>query len=265
MIKYLSTQGANYYLEKLLKNATSRITLISPYIQLQRRIKELLKEKKQNGVKICIVCRKNNLKENLTDYASNVFDVPTLHAKCYMNENEAIITSLNLYEFSQQNNEEMGVYIKNEGIGVELYSEILSDANRLCNINSTSDTEAPSKTTLIKGTKYSAEQLDAIFDFDYKGPAGIKKSKSGDMVLFSNSAATKYQDTETGDVINYHGQNTGQGEQKLIYGNKDLYGAYENKDINIHLFKNSVYSGEYFIAKEPYLENGKWVFPLATK
>ncbi len=105
MIKYISTQGANYHLELLLKNATSRITLISPYIQLQRRIKELLKEKKQNGVKICIVCRKNDLKEDLTDYASNVFDVPTLHAKCYMNENEAIITSLNLYEFSQQNNE----------------------------------------------------------------------------------------------------------------------------------------------------------------
>ena len=85
------------------------------------------------------------------------------------------------------------------------------------------------------------------------------------MVLFSNSAVTKYQDTETGDVMNYHGQNTGKGDQKLIYGNKDLYSAYENKDINIHLFKNSVYSGEYYIVKEPYLDNGKWVFPLATK
>ncbi len=265
MIKYISTQGANYHLELLLKNATSRITLISPYIQLQRRIKELLKEKKQNGVKICIVCRKNDLKEDLTDYASNVFDVPTLHAKCYMNENEAIITSLNLYEFSQQNNEEMGVYIKNEGTGAEVYSEILSDANRLCNINNASGTKTASKTSLAKGTQYSATQLDELFDFDYKGPSGIKKSKSGEIVLFSNSAVTKYQDTETGDVINYHGQNTGQGDQKLIYGNKDLYGAYTNKDINIHLFKNGVYAGEYFINKEPYLDNGKWVFPLSSK
>jgi phosphatidylserine/phosphatidylglycerophosphate/cardiolipin synthase-like enzyme len=114
MIKYLTTQGVNYHLENLLKNASSIIILISPYIQLQRRIRELLQEKKQNGVKIYATCRKKDLKEDINRYVTSISDVPTLHAKCYMNENEAIITSLNLYEFSQQNNEEMGIYVKNE-------------------------------------------------------------------------------------------------------------------------------------------------------
>ena len=62
----------------------------------------------------------------------NYYNAPRLHAKCYLNEQAAIITSLNLYEFSQQNNEEMGVYIENKDIGKKLYAEIFSDVNRLC-------------------------------------------------------------------------------------------------------------------------------------
>lgn len=38
-----------------------------------------------------------------------------LHAKCYLNENEAIITSMNLYEFSQMNNNEMGIHLTKSG------------------------------------------------------------------------------------------------------------------------------------------------------
>ncbi len=34
-----------------------------------------------------------------------------LHAKCYLNEHRMIIASMNLYEFSQQNNREMGILV----------------------------------------------------------------------------------------------------------------------------------------------------------
>lgn len=36
-----------------------------------------------------------------------------LHAKCYFNEDEMVITSMNLYEFSEKNNREMGVLVTN--------------------------------------------------------------------------------------------------------------------------------------------------------
>ncbi len=267
MIKYLTTQGVNYYLENLLKNATTRIVLISPYIQLQKRIQTLLKEKKEGAVHIDMVCRKKDLKEDLTNYATNILDVPTLHAKCYMNESEVIITRLNIYEFSQQNNEEMGIYIKNEDAGVELYREIASDVSRLCKIDNSSTIKSTSKIKLNKGKRYSRKQLDDIFNFDYKGNAGIHKTQSGDIVLFNNSEKKEYQDTEEDGTIYYRGQNTGGREQKLIYGNKDLYDAYENKDINIHLFKDYYYSGKWCIVKEPYLdsESGQFIFPLAPE
>lgn len=96
MIEFLTTQGINFYIEKLLKNSQKEIILISPYIQLQSRIKEILSKKKDNGLDIIFVCRANDLKEDLSRVSTKIFDCPTLHAKCYMNENEAIVTSLNL-------------------------------------------------------------------------------------------------------------------------------------------------------------------------
>ena len=257
MIKYLTTQGNNYYLENLLKTAKSKIILISPYIQLQPRIREILKEKKQNGIKISIVCRKKDLKEEITEYLTAIFDAPRLHAKCYLNEQAAIITSLNLYEFSQQNNIEFGVYVENKWFGgKKLYTEILRNANRLCK-----NTKQPQKHALQINTKYSPEELNNIFDFEYRRPAGIKQSRRfGNIVLFSDQSSI-YQDKKIGDIIYYQGQNTGTGPQELKYGNKILYEAYKNKD-RTHLFRNYIYKGEYTIIKKPYLENDKWIFQL---
>ena len=56
--------------------------------------------------------------------------VENLHAKCYLNENIAIISSMNLYEFSQQNNDEMGIRVDREG-DPQLYQEIKTEAERL--------------------------------------------------------------------------------------------------------------------------------------
>ncbi|WP_163339576.1 hypothetical protein [Desulfopila sp. IMCC35008] len=117
---------------------------------------------------------------------------------------------------------------------------------------------------LQTGKDYDLDQLDKIFNFDYKKPSGIKATKKGYLVLFSNDTSNPYIDEFMGEVVLYEGQNTGSEVQKLIYGNKDLYDAYKNRNKKILLFKNYKFDGEYFIYKEPYLkENGKWTFPLA--
>ncbi len=115
------------------------------------------------------------------------------------------------------------------------------------------------------GKQYDLDELDAIFDFDYKKPSGIKESRLGPIVLFSNdNTSHPYNDEHLGDVILYDGQNTGTPKQKLIYGNKALDDAYRNKDTKIFLFRDYIFQGEYFIYKEPYLkDNGKYTFPLA--
>jgi phosphatidylserine/phosphatidylglycerophosphate/cardiolipin synthase-like enzyme len=57
-----------------------------------------------------------------------------LHAKCYMNENMCIVTSLNLYEFSQVNNNEMGVLIQRADDG-QLYKDAYEEAQRIIRIS----------------------------------------------------------------------------------------------------------------------------------
>lgn len=58
-----------------------------------------------------------------------------LHAKCYLNENEAILTSMNLYEFSQvNNNNEMSIHI-DKATDPDLYKDIYEEAERLIRIS----------------------------------------------------------------------------------------------------------------------------------
>jgi phosphatidylserine/phosphatidylglycerophosphate/cardiolipin synthase-like enzyme len=57
-----------------------------------------------------------------------------LHAKCYMNEELCIVTSLNLYEFSQVNNNEMGILIRRSEDGA-LYKDAYEEAQRIIRIS----------------------------------------------------------------------------------------------------------------------------------
>lgn len=46
MAKFLNTSATNYYLEELIKNASERLILISPFLKLNDRIRELTKARR---------------------------------------------------------------------------------------------------------------------------------------------------------------------------------------------------------------------------
>lgn len=60
MAKFLNTSGTNYYLEELIKGAKDRLILISPYLRLNDRIKELLEDKNRLKIDVRIVYGKVN-------------------------------------------------------------------------------------------------------------------------------------------------------------------------------------------------------------
>jgi hypothetical protein len=71
------------------------------------------------NIRITFICRKdasNNLEDlNFLQQKlkhAQIFECKNLHAKCYLNENTAIITSMNLYQFSQEQSLEMGIKIE---------------------------------------------------------------------------------------------------------------------------------------------------------
>lgn len=139
MAKFLNTTGVSYHLEDLIKSTKDRLYLISPYLQFNDRIKEHLNNLNIQKKDIRIVYRENKLGPDENNWLGTQIGVRTsicknLHAKCYINEKEAIITSMNLYEFSQQNNNEMGIYITKD-TDPELYEETLQEVQRLLTIS----------------------------------------------------------------------------------------------------------------------------------
>lgn len=139
MAKFINTSATTYYLEEIIKNASDRLILISPYLRLNDRIKELLEDKNRLKIDVRIVYGKTDLRPDEADWLKGLEFVRTsfcknLHAKCYMSEAGCIITSLNLYEFSQVNNNEMGVYIDRD-TDPELYKETYDEALRIIRIS----------------------------------------------------------------------------------------------------------------------------------
>lgn len=139
MAKFLNTSAINYFLEELIKDAKDRLVLVSPFLKLNDRMKELLADKNRLKIDVRIVYGKSELQPQEIDWLRGLTYIRTsfcknLHAKCYLNEELCIITSLNLYEFSQVNNNEMGILIRRSEDGA-LYKDAYEEAQRIIRIS----------------------------------------------------------------------------------------------------------------------------------
>lgn len=129
MASFLTGSELNASIERIFDTANGQIIIISPYIKLHDRIKSVLKAKAENNrIEIIIVFGKNEddisksiTKEDfefLREFPNiSIFYEKRLHAKYYANESSAILTSMNLYSFSQNNNIEFGVLTKRSSLG----------------------------------------------------------------------------------------------------------------------------------------------------
>lgn len=137
MAKFLDTQAISNELTRLIKEAKEKIILISPFLKANIQIQERLKTKGKLGTlsEIVIVYGKSELKESELSWIKEIDDLKlyeknNLHAKCYVNEDKAIICSMNLYDYSQQNNIEMGILITKEQ-DKDVYEELVDEINNI--------------------------------------------------------------------------------------------------------------------------------------
>lgn len=149
MTKFLTGFNLDNEIESIIREAKTKLLLISPYINLSDSIKSLLlqkvslpeleiivvfreewkegKGKMINNDNIEAVSEYKNLKE-LEIWKSfpniRLVGLTNLHAKYYANENKGVITSLNLYKYSIKNNIEYGSLIRgNTYLETTNYSE----------------------------------------------------------------------------------------------------------------------------------------------
>lgn len=133
MAKYLDTSQISSELMQLLKEAKEKIILVTFSLQVNKQIQERLKTKSKLGTlsEITIIYGNTQLKEKELKWMEEiddlrVFQKKNLHAKCYINENKAIISSMNLYDYSQTSNIEMGFLIEKEK-DKEAYESMMED------------------------------------------------------------------------------------------------------------------------------------------
>jgi hypothetical protein len=116
MAEFLTTHGTAFQIENVIAGAKKRLTLVSPFLKLSKTLAERLQDASRRGVTITIVFGKEELDHEqelvLAGLAgARLYFLPNLHAKCYYNEDRMVITSMNMYEYSEKTNREMGVLL----------------------------------------------------------------------------------------------------------------------------------------------------------
>jgi len=119
MASYRTNKETQAAIESIITNADKQLILVSPYIKLTNTWLARIKACAERGVKVKIIHRAGELKSDELSLLHTIKNVEikstnNLHAKCYFNEQEMIITSFNLLESSEKN-WEMGILVnKNE-------------------------------------------------------------------------------------------------------------------------------------------------------
>ena len=108
-------------LENLIKNAKHRLLLISPFIDLDKRIQDALRDKlTKHNFELLVLFGKNedncykSIKKDSLDFLKQFPKIEIryndrLHAKFYQNDFDFIMTSINLYDYSLAKNIEVGI------------------------------------------------------------------------------------------------------------------------------------------------------------
>lgn len=119
MAKFLNTDSLNEWIPRLIRETERELVIIVPYIKTSQNVFAHLFEANKRGVETTIVYRENKLSpqekaklESLDNL--NLMHHPNVHAKCYLNEKYMILASINLYEYSEKNNREMGILLLKE-------------------------------------------------------------------------------------------------------------------------------------------------------
>ena len=135
MSTFLTGDDLNNAIDDIITNAKKFIEITSPYIKLDDHFKERFNLiKKDPTIYLQILFGKNeanfyrSLKSEDLDYFKSFPNIsiiyePRLHAKSYVNESEGIITSMNLYDYSAENNVEYGVYFTKSKLTDKLYQD----------------------------------------------------------------------------------------------------------------------------------------------
>ena len=167
MAEFLRTSGISHNIEEIIINAKEKLIIVSPYLKLTDNLFERLKEKASETIDIVFIYGKSELneyeKQKLYSIPNlNLFYYYNLHAKCYYNESNMLITSMNLHEYSERNNREMGILINK-----------VTDSKIFENAEQESMSILKASVLEKKAFKHENKNQNFITDFEFKSKGDI--------------------------------------------------------------------------------------------
>lgn len=140
MAKFLDGSGVQSAITDIIKNAERRLLIVSPYLKISTQTKHYLKSIDKKSVPTVIIFRtgesgKKNINEDDLGFFKELSHLKygqceNLHSKCYLNEKEGLITSMNLHEYSQTHNWEMGILFTKQN-DPEIYKDVIKELGHL--------------------------------------------------------------------------------------------------------------------------------------
>jgi hypothetical protein len=116
MADFLTTSATTSCIEQLLSTSKRRVVLMSPFLKLSQIMFERLMDADRRSVEIAVVYGKEDLRAEQHRLLRQLVNMrlyfyENLHAKCYFNESQLIVSSMNLHEFSERTNREMSIRV----------------------------------------------------------------------------------------------------------------------------------------------------------
>ena len=182
MTRFLSTTGVSFELEELINGAEERLVLISPFLRVNQRIRDLLADKDRMKIDTRVVYGKSELSPEQSEWLLSTPSIRTsycanLHAKCYISEKAALITSMNLYEFSQVNNIEMGVLVERDA-DAALYNAINQEVQRILRGSEEHSPNTSKGTVATRGHRVVPASHEGSGKRPSAAPAGTKTRRA---------------------------------------------------------------------------------------
>lgn len=138
MATFLTTTDSSAAIERVIRTAKKELMLLSAYVIPRVIYLERLKDAAKRGVRITLVFGKRKMDDRVLTLFKEVdnmtiYYLDVLHAKCFVNESEAVVTSLNLLNGSEDKNREMGVRLE-KATDADAFEECIEEVRSILSV-----------------------------------------------------------------------------------------------------------------------------------
>jgi len=183
MATFLTTTDSSASIERIIREAEGSLTLMSAFVYPRIVHLHRLRDAGERGVQITFTFGKQPMDKgvfrDLRELPNmRLYFLRELHAKCYFNQREAVITSLNLLGGSERNNREMGVLL-NATADAEAYRTMCKEAQSIVRAADLLHSTVPDPELVKAGAevKRRAAEIDAPLDAEGVPENAILKAR----------------------------------------------------------------------------------------